>query len=97
MTENGLTDLCKKNIQNAFDNVHLSDKVYGLLGIMPGEMLHISGVGLLKYMFASLECLISLTRSKKLHHCIVMDGQKQSKSDFPRMLVQNGIRDGTKM
>ncbi len=65
LTEDGLTNLCKKNIQNAFDNVPLGDNVYGLLGITPGEMSHISGVGLLKYMFASLECLISLTQSKK--------------------------------
>ena len=65
MTEDGLTDLCKKNINNAFENVPLSDNVYSLLGITTGEMLHIRGVGLLKYMFASLECLISLTRSKK--------------------------------
>ena len=105
LTEDGLTDLCKKNINNAFDNVPLSDNVYGLLGITPGEMLHISGVGLLKYMFASLECLISLTRSKKrdqetfddLHRCIVMDGQRQSERDFSRMSVRNGITDGTKM
>jgi hypothetical protein len=54
-------------------------------------MLHISGVGLLKYMFTSLECLISLTRSKKqdqesfddLHCCINIDAQRQSKCDFP--------------
>jgi hypothetical protein len=65
LTEDGLTNLCKKNIRNAFDNVPLGNNVYGLLGITPGEMLHISGVGLLKYMFASLECLIPLTRSKK--------------------------------
>ncbi len=65
LTEDGLTNLCKKNIRNVFDNVPLGDDAYGLLGITPGEMLHISGVGLLKYMFASLECLISLTRSKK--------------------------------
>ncbi len=91
LTEDGLTNLCKKNIQNDLDNVPLGDDVYGLLGINPGEMLHISGVGLLKYMFASLECLISLTRSKKqdqelfgyLHRCIVIDAQRQSKRDFP--------------
>ncbi len=100
-----LTNLCKKNIRNAFDNVPLGDDVYGLLGITPGEMLHISGVGLLKYMFASLECLISLTRSKKqdqelfddLHRCIVIDAQRQSKRDFPRMSVCNGITDCSKM
>ncbi len=68
-------------------------------------MLHISGVGLLRYMFASLECLISLTRSKKqdqelfddLHRCIVINAQRQSKHDFPRMPVRNGIIDGSKM
>ncbi len=83
----------------------MEDDVYDLLGITPGEMLHISGVGLLKYMFASLECLISLTRSKKrdqesfdvLHHCIVIDAQRQSERDFPRMSVRNGITDGSKM
>ncbi len=91
LTEDGLTNLCKKNIRNAFDNVPLGDDVYSLLGITPGEMLHISGVGLLKYMFASLECLISLTRSEKrdqesfddLHRCIVIDAQRQSERDFP--------------
>ena len=91
LTEDGLTNLCKKNIRNAFDNVPLGDNVYGLLGITPREMLHISGVGLLKYMFASLECLISLTQSKKrdqesfddLHRCIVIDAQRQSERDFP--------------
>ncbi len=61
LTEDSLTNLCKKNFRNAFDNVQLGDNVYCLLGITPGEMLHISSVGLLKYMFASLECLISLT------------------------------------
>ncbi len=83
----------------------MGDDVYGLLGITPGEMLHISGVGLLKYMFASLEYLISLTRSKKrdresfddLHRCIVIDAQVQSKRDFPQMSVHNGITDGSKM
>ncbi len=68
-------------------------------------MLHISGVGLLKYMFASLECLISLTQSKKrdqesfddLHRCIVIDAQRQSKRDFPRMSVRNCITDGSKI
>ncbi len=86
-------------------NVPLGDNVYGLLGITPGEMLHISGVGLLKYMFASLECLISLTLSKKqdqelfddLHSCIVIDAQRQSKRDLPRMSVRNGITDGSKL
>jgi hypothetical protein len=61
-TYDGLTNLCKKNVTNAFENVPLSDNVYGLLGCVPAEILHISGTGLLKYMFRCLEGLISLTR-----------------------------------
>ncbi len=56
-------------------------------------------------MFASLECLISLTQTKKrdqesfddLHRCIVINAQRQSERDFPRMSVRNGITDGSKM
>jgi hypothetical protein len=64
-TQDGLTNLCKKNVTNAFENVPLSDNVYGLLGCAPAEMLHVSGTGLLKYMFGCLEGLISLMRSRK--------------------------------
>jgi hypothetical protein len=60
-TQDGLTNLCKKNVPNAFENVPLSDNVYGLRGCVPAEKLHDSGTGLLKYMFGCLEGLISLT------------------------------------
>jgi hypothetical protein len=65
LTEDGLKNLCKKNFISAFDNAPLSDNVYGLLGCTPSEMLHVSGTGLLKYMFECLVELISLTRSRK--------------------------------
>jgi hypothetical protein len=65
MTQDGLTNLCKKNVKNAFENVPLSDDVYGLLGCVLAEMFQVSGTGLLKYMFGCLEGLISLTRSRK--------------------------------
>ncbi len=42
MTQDGLTNLCKKNVTNAFENVPLSVDVYGLLGCVPAEMLHVS-------------------------------------------------------
>ena len=103
--QDGLTNLCKKNVTNAFEKVPLGDDVYGLLGCVPAEMLHVSGTGLLKYMFGCLEGLISLTRSRKkdresfddLHRCLVSDAQRQSERDFPRMSIRNGITDGTKM
>ncbi len=79
----------------------MSDNVYGLLGCAPAEMLHVSGTGLLKYMFECLEGLISLTQSRKkdyesfddLHQCIVSDAQRQSERDFPCMSIRNGITD----
>jgi hypothetical protein len=61
MTQDGLTNLCKKNVKNPFENVPLSDDVYELLGCVPAEMLHVSAASLLKYMFGCLESLISLT------------------------------------
>ncbi len=53
LTEDGLKNLCKKDFISAFDNVPLSDNVYGLLGCTPSEILHVSGTSLLKYMFVS--------------------------------------------
>lgn len=105
LTDNGMTDLCKKNIKNAFENVPLSDQKYGLLGMTPGEMLHVSQTGILKHMFGCLDGLIGGPKSKKrdqesfddLHRCLVMDAQHQSERDFPRMSIRNGITDGTKM
>jgi hypothetical protein len=32
-----------------------------------------------------------------LHHCIVIDAQRQSKHDFPQMPVRNCTTDGSKM
>ncbi len=83
----------------------LSDNVHGLLGIVPAEMLHIGGTGLLKHLFKSFCELIGTKNSNKkekedfddLHHCLVMDEQRQSEQRMPRMSIRNGITDGTKM
>jgi hypothetical protein len=58
LTEDGLTNLCQKYNSNAFENVPFSDLKYGLLGSVPAEMLHVSGIGLLKHMFGCLDNLI---------------------------------------
>ncbi len=65
LTEDGLMNLCKKNISNAFENVPLGDLKYGLLGSVPAEMLHVSGMSLLKHMFVCLNNLIGGSNSKK--------------------------------
>ncbi len=58
LTEDGLINICKKNISNAFENVPFGDLKYGLLGSVPAEMLHVCGTGLLKHMFCCLDNLI---------------------------------------
>lgn len=62
LTDDGLTLISKKNIRNAFDNVPLSDVVHGIFGVVPAEMLHVSGTGLLKYIF---KCLCNLIGTEK--------------------------------
>jgi hypothetical protein len=47
LSEDGVTNLCKKNISNAFENIPFGDLKYGLLGSVPAEILHVSGNGLL--------------------------------------------------
>jgi hypothetical protein len=65
LTEDGLTNICTKNISNAFGNVPFGNLKYGLLGSVPVEMLHVSGTGLLKHMFGCLDNLIGGPNSKK--------------------------------
>ena len=104
LTEDGFTNLCMKNISNAFENVPFDDEMYGLLGSVPHKMLHVSGTSLPKHMFGCLDRLIEDTYSKKdkesfhdLHHSLVKDAEQQSERDFPCMSICNGIIDGTKM
>jgi hypothetical protein len=67
LTEDGLTNLCIKNISNAFENVPFGDLKYGLLGSVPAEMLRVSGTGLLKlkHIFGCLDNLIGGPNLKK--------------------------------
>jgi hypothetical protein len=58
LAEDGLLNLCKKNISNAFENVPFGDLKYGLLGSVPAEMLLVSGTVLLKHMFGCFDNLI---------------------------------------
>jgi hypothetical protein len=65
LTEDGLTNICKKNISNAFENVPFGDLKYGLLGSVPAEIIHVSGTGLLKHMVGYLDNLIGGPNLKK--------------------------------
>ena len=52
--------MSRYDIKNAFISKHLplSDNERGPYGMMPPEMLHVSGQGLIKYMFESLSIQI---------------------------------------
>ena len=92
--------MSKKATKNAFDNVWFGDQTYGLFGSVPAEMLHVSGTGIQKVHLLILRSFDSRRYKETfddLHRCLVRDAQHQSKRDFPRMSVCNGITDGTKM
>ena len=98
--------ISKQNIHNALTepNLPLSDLVHGPYHMMPPELLHISGSGLIKYMFASLKESIGtdkpgndkINKLDSLHQQISTDILHQSDKNIPRGSVCNGILDGTK-
>ncbi len=86
-TTNGMQSISKSDIINAFDNVPLSDFIHGIMGIVPSEMLHLSGTDILMYMFTAVDQLLGKKKSNKkgkelfdeLHRCLVIEAQRQSK------------------
>jgi hypothetical protein len=79
----------------------LSDNVHGPFRMMPPELLHTSGSGLIMYMFESL-CLhleggIDQDYINQEHIVVSNIIQRQSERDFPCGLMRNGLIDGTKI
>jgi hypothetical protein len=64
LADGNLKNLCK-NIVNAFDDVPLSGVKHGLVGCVPTEILHVSGTGLLKYIFVGLCDLIGSEKTER--------------------------------
>ena len=68
--------------------------------MMPPELLHTSGSGLMKYMFQSMQFYIGETKLRdeidKMHIRVLLDMKRQSDRDFPRGSMRNGIIDDTK-
>jgi hypothetical protein len=101
----GLTNLklmSQYNINNALTDKYmpLSDNWHGPYGMMPPEILHTSGSGLIKYMFESLRAQLGSRKDHdnidKLHVRLYMTIKNQSVRDFPRGAMRNGLIDGTK-
>jgi hypothetical protein len=78
----------------------LSDDIHGPFKMMPPELLHASGSGLIMYMFESLRHQLGGGNNHHLinqeHIIISYIITSQSERDYPRGLTQNGLIDGTK-
>jgi hypothetical protein len=90
------------DIKNAFLErfIPLSDNPHGPFRMMPPELLHTSGSGLIMYMFESLRYHlgggIDCDYIDQEHVVVNNMIKRQSKHDFPHGLMQNGLIDGTK-
>ena len=85
-------------------DIHLSDERHGIFRMMPPELLHTSGSGLIMYMFEVLKAMYGGGKDAlemrllldRLHQRIARDFDRQSDREFPNCAMRNGILDGTK-
>jgi hypothetical protein len=94
--------MSKYDIKNSFTERHLalSDHIHGPFKMMPPELLHTSGSGIIMYMFESLRQQLGGGMDRdiidQLHIEISNFIKRQSERDFPRGSMRNGLIDGTK-
>ncbi len=91
------------DIKNAFLQLFmpLFDNVHGPFRMMPPELLHTSGSGLITHMFESprlhLGGGIDQDYIDQEHIVVSSIIQRQSEHDFPRGSMRNDLIDGTKI
>jgi hypothetical protein len=90
------------DIRNALTekSLPLSGNIHGPYKMMPPELLHTSGSGLIMYMFESLRDQMGGGKDRDLidrQHILISNLiKRQSECDFPRGSKRNGLIDGTK-
>jgi hypothetical protein len=90
------------DIRNALTEKSLppSDNIHGPYKMMPPELFHASGSGLIMYMFESFRDQMGGRKDcdliDKQHILISNLIKRQSERDFPRGSMRNGLIDGTK-
>jgi hypothetical protein len=81
-------------------NLPLSDNIHGPYKMMPPELLHTSGSGLIMYMFKSLRDQMGGGKDRDLidkQHVLISNLiKRQSERDFLIGSMRNGLIDGTK-
>ena len=89
------------DIKNALTekSLPLSDNKHGPYKMMPPELLHTSGSGLIMYMFESLKDQMGGGKDRDLidrQHILTSNLiKRQSERDFPQGSMRNGLIDGT--
>jgi hypothetical protein len=77
-----------------------SDNIHGPYKMMPPELLHTSGSGLIMYMFESLRDQMEGGKDRDLidiQHILISNLiKRQIERDFPRGSMRNRLLDGTK-
>jgi hypothetical protein len=90
------------DIRNALTekSLPLSENIHGPYKMMPPELLHTSGSGLIMYMFESLRDQMGGGKDRDLinqqHIQISNLIKRQCEPDFPSGSMRNGLSDGTK-
>jgi hypothetical protein len=90
------------DIRNALteNSLSLSENIHGPYKMIPPELLHTSGSGLIMYMFESLRDQMGCGKVRDLidkQHIQTSNLiKRQSEPDFPRGSMRNGLIDGTK-
>jgi hypothetical protein len=78
----------------------LSDNIHGPYKMMPPELLHTSGSGLVMYMFQSLRDQMGGGKDRDLidrQHVLISNLiKRQRERDLPRGSMRNGLIDGAK-
>ncbi len=81
-------------------SLSLSDNIHGPYKMMPPELLHTSGSGLIMYMFESLRDQMGGGKDRDLidrQHILISNMiKRQSERDFPQGSLRNGLIDETK-
>jgi hypothetical protein len=94
--------ISKYDIRNTLTEkrLPLSDNIHGPYKMMPPELLHTSGSGLIMYMFESLWDQMGGRKDRDLidkqHIQLSSLIKRQSEPDFLRGSMRNGLIDGTK-
>ena len=93
--------ISKHDVRNALTepDLPLSDQIHGAYRMTPPELLHVSGSGLIMYMFKSLKLILGvacLLILDALHKQLSKDIDRQSERNFPRGSIRNGLLDGSK-